>query len=71
VKDATGAVIPGSSLTLLNTVTGVTHATTSNGDRIFNFPVVSISSAAKRAMGLALVCRRTFTLTLLLLVRFL
>jgi hypothetical protein len=42
VKDTTGAVIPGSSVTLLNTATGVTQTTTSNGDGIFNFPVVSI-----------------------------
>ena len=42
VKDKTGAVIPGSSVTLLNTATGVTQTTTSNDEGIFNFPVVSI-----------------------------
>jgi hypothetical protein len=42
VKDETGAVIPGSSVTLLNTATGVTQTTTSNDEGIFNFPVVSI-----------------------------
>jgi Carboxypeptidase regulatory-like domain len=42
VKDATGAVIPGSSVTLRNTATGVTQATTSNEEGIFSFPVVSI-----------------------------
>jgi len=42
VKDATGAVISGSSVSLINTATGVTQTTTSNGEGIFNFPVVSI-----------------------------
>src|SRR3984885_10354298 len=42
VKDATGAVIPGSNLTLRNTSTGVTQTPTSNEEGIFNFPVVAI-----------------------------
>src|ERR1700722_14782251 len=42
VKDATGAVIPASSVTLRNTATGVTQTTTSNAEGIFNFPVVAI-----------------------------
>jgi Carboxypeptidase regulatory-like domain len=42
VKDATGAVIPGASVTLINTATGVPQKTTSNGEGIFNFPVVPI-----------------------------
>lgn len=42
VKDATGAVISGSSVTLTNTATSVTQTTTSNEEGIFNFPVVSI-----------------------------
>ena len=42
VKDATGAVISGSSVTLLNTATGVTQTTNSNAEGVFNFPVVSI-----------------------------
>src|ERR1700723_748689 len=42
VKDATSAVIPGSSVTLRNTATGVTQTTTCNAEGIFNFPVVAI-----------------------------
>jgi hypothetical protein len=42
VKDATGAVIPGSTVSLLNTATGVAQNATSTGDGTFNFPVVSI-----------------------------
>src|ERR1700733_10059289 len=42
VKDATGAVIPGSNVTLRNTATGVAQTTTSNAEGIFNFPVVAI-----------------------------
>ncbi|QNI32073.1 TonB-dependent receptor [Alloacidobacterium dinghuense] len=42
VKDATGAVISGSSVTLTSTATSVTQTTTSNEEGIFNFPVVSI-----------------------------
>jgi hypothetical protein len=42
VKDASGAVISSSSVTLRNTSTGVTQSTTSNEEGIFNFPVVSI-----------------------------
>jgi hypothetical protein len=42
VKDATGAVISGSSVTLTNTATNVAQTTTSNEEGIFNFPVVSI-----------------------------
>jgi hypothetical protein len=42
VKDTTGAVISGSSVTLINTETGVTQKTTSNGEGVFTFPVVSV-----------------------------
>jgi hypothetical protein len=42
VKDATGAVIPGSSVTLRNKATGVTQTTTCNAEGIFNFPVLAI-----------------------------
>jgi Carboxypeptidase regulatory-like domain len=42
VKDETGAVIPGSNVTLTNLATGVTQAATSNDSGIFNFPTVSI-----------------------------
>jgi hypothetical protein len=42
VKDATGAVIPGSNVTLRNTATGVTQTTTGNAEGIFSFPVVAI-----------------------------
>ena len=42
VKDATGAVISGSSVTLTNTATSVTQTTMSNEEGIFSFPVVSI-----------------------------
>ena len=42
VKDATGAVISGSSVTLTQHGDGVTQTTTSNEEGIFNFPVVSI-----------------------------
>jgi Carboxypeptidase regulatory-like domain len=42
VKDRTGAVVMGSSVTLVNTATGVTQKTTSNGEGVFNFPVVPV-----------------------------
>src|ERR1700730_6412708 len=42
VKDTTGALISGSSVTLVNTATGVTQTTTSNGEGVFNFPVVPV-----------------------------
>jgi hypothetical protein len=42
VEDATGAVIPGSNVTLRNTATGVTQTTTGNAEGIFSFPVVAI-----------------------------
>jgi hypothetical protein len=42
VKDETGAVISGSNVTLINTETGVTRKTTSDGDGVFNLPVVSV-----------------------------
>ncbi len=42
VKDATGAVIPGSSVSLLNAATGVAQSATSGADGTFNFPVVPI-----------------------------
>jgi hypothetical protein len=42
VKDTSGAVIPGSTVNLLNTATGVAQNATSNGDGTFNFPVVPI-----------------------------
>jgi hypothetical protein len=42
VKDASGAVIPGSKVSLVNAATGVSQNTTSDGAGVFNFPVVSI-----------------------------
>src|SRR5580698_6392610 len=42
VRDATGAVISGSNVTLVNAATGVTQKTTSNGEGVFNFPVVPV-----------------------------
>ena len=42
VKDASGAVIPGSKVNLVNTATGISQTTISNGEGIFDFPVVSI-----------------------------
>jgi hypothetical protein len=42
VKDASGAVIPGSKVSLVNTATGVSQDTTSDGEGVFNFPVVLI-----------------------------
>ena len=42
VKDASGAVIPGSKVCLINTATGVSQNTTSSGEGVFNFLVVSI-----------------------------
>lgn len=42
VKDTTGAVIPGSNVTLTNIATGVTQSGTSNDGGAFNFPTVSI-----------------------------
>ncbi|WP_263366049.1 TonB-dependent receptor [Edaphobacter bradus] len=42
VKDTTGALISGSDVTLINTTTGVTQKTTSNGEGVFNFPVVPV-----------------------------
>jgi hypothetical protein len=42
VKDTTGALISGSDVTLVNAATGVTQKTTSNGEGVFNFPVVPV-----------------------------
>jgi hypothetical protein len=42
VKDVTGAVIPGSSVSLTNQATGATLTATSNESGVFNFPSVSI-----------------------------
>src|ERR1700678_2756723 len=42
VKDATGALISDSNVTLVNAATGVTQKTTSNGEGVFNFPVVPV-----------------------------
>jgi len=42
VKDETGAVIPGSNVTLTNLATGVTQTAASNNSGVFNFPTVSI-----------------------------
>jgi hypothetical protein len=42
VKDASGALISGSSVSLINTATGVTQKTTSNGEGVFAFPVVPV-----------------------------
>ena len=42
IKDPVGAFISGSSVTLVNTATSVTQKTTSNGEGVFNFPVVPV-----------------------------
>src|SRR4030081_252246 len=42
VKDTTGALISGSKVSLINTATGVTQKTTSNGEGVFAFPVVPV-----------------------------
>src|ERR1700722_8187683 len=42
VKDTTGALISGSSVTLVNTATGATQKTISDGVGVFNFPVVPV-----------------------------
>src|ERR1700722_12684256 len=42
VKDATGALISGSNVTLVNAATGATQKTTSDGEGVFNFPVVPV-----------------------------
>jgi hypothetical protein len=42
VKDASGALISGSSVSLINTATGATQKTTSNGEGVFAFPVVPV-----------------------------
>jgi Carboxypeptidase regulatory-like domain len=38
----TGALISGSSVTLVNTATGATQKAISNGEGVFNFPVVPV-----------------------------
>jgi Carboxypeptidase regulatory-like domain len=42
VKDATGAVIPGSDVVLLNPATGIKRSTVSGADGGFNFPIVPV-----------------------------
>jgi Carboxypeptidase regulatory-like domain len=42
VKDASGAVIPGSQVSLVNTARSVSQNATSDGEGVFNFSVVSI-----------------------------
>jgi hypothetical protein len=42
VKDGSGALISGSSVSLINTATGATQKTTSNGEGVFTFPVVPV-----------------------------
>jgi hypothetical protein len=42
VKDASGALISGSNVSLINTATGATQKTTSNGEGAFTFPVVPV-----------------------------
>ena len=42
VKDATGAVVPGSSLVLSSVATGVSQTATSDESGVFNFPAVPI-----------------------------
>src|ERR1700722_803127 len=42
VKDASGALISGSNVTLVNAATSLTQKTTSNGEGVFNFPVVPV-----------------------------
>jgi hypothetical protein len=38
VKDSTGAIVPNASITLINTLTNTSNATTSNGDGVYSFP---------------------------------
>ena len=42
VKDTTGALVSGSSVTLVNSGTGVTQKTTTDSEGVFNFPVVPV-----------------------------
>ena len=42
VKDSSGALISGGNVSLINTATGVTQKTTSNGEGVFAFPVVPV-----------------------------
>lgn len=51
VKDATGAVIPGSNVTLTNVETGVSQSATSNESGVFNFPTVSIGQYQLKAVA--------------------
>ncbi|MGE5112613.1 MAG: TonB-dependent receptor [Acidobacteriaceae bacterium] len=41
VTDASGAVVPGVKVTVLNSATGATQETTSNADGLFQFPVLA------------------------------
>ena len=41
-KDASGALVSGSNVMLVNAATGVTQKTTSNGEGVYNFPVVPV-----------------------------
>ena len=43
VTDATGAVIPNASVTILNTISGYTRTTTSDGAGLFSFPNVPMN----------------------------
>jgi hypothetical protein len=42
VKDQTGAVIPGATVVVINTQTGVKLTTTADQDGVFTFPVLSV-----------------------------
>ena len=42
IKDATGAVIPGSTVVLLNPATGVKRNSVTGADGVFNFPIVPV-----------------------------
>jgi hypothetical protein len=42
IKDATGAVIPGSEVVLLNPATGVKRSSVTGADGVFNFPILPL-----------------------------
>ena len=44
VKDSTEAVIPGTAITVTNTVTGIKQSATANDAGIYNFPFLSIGT---------------------------
>ena len=60
VKDASGALISGGSVSLINTATGVTQKTTSNGEGVFAFPVVPVGQLGGVVSGIRGVITYTF-----------